>query len=112
MENASVDIHEIGDVFVAVMEIVGEHTGGGKEDQWAGGDRFRGIPDVGLIEGVVGATKLLDAEIVVVDETLEGFCATLHCSHFDTSAHAVKDHRDDGVVLFPEDGAILGVVVD
>ena len=41
---------------------------------------------------------------------VEGFCATLHCSHFDTSAHAVKDHRDDGVVLFPEDGAVFGVV--
>ena len=78
-----------------------------QEDVWRW---VRGIPNVGMEEGVVGTTKLLDAEVVVVDETLEGFCAILHCPHFDTAAHAVKNHRDDGVVLFPEDGAVFGVV--
>ena len=61
-------------------------------------------------EGVVGTTKLLDAEVVVVDETLEGFCAILHCPHFDTAAHAVKGHRDHGVAGLPADGAILCIV--
>ena len=101
---------KVGDVFVAVMEIVGEHTGGGKEDQWARGDRFRGIPDVGVEEGVIGATELLDAEVVVVDETLEGFRAILHRAHFDTAAHAVEGHRDHGVAGFPTDGAVFGIV--
>ena len=63
---------KVGDVFVAVMEIVGEHTGGGKEDQWAGGDGFCGIPNVGVEEGVIGAKELLDAEVVVVDKALKG----------------------------------------
>ena len=101
---------EVGDVFVAVMEIVGEHTGVGKEDKWAGGDGFRGIPDVGLKEGVSGATELLDAEVVVVDEALEGFLAILHRAHFDTAAHTVEGHRDHGATGLPADGAVLGVV--
>ena len=61
-------------------------------------------------EGVVGATELLDAEIVVVDETLEGFCAILHCPHFDAAAHAVEGHRDHGVAGLPADGAVFGIV--
>ena len=112
MENASVDIHEIGDVFVAVMEIVGEHTGGGKEDQWAGGDRFRGIPDVGLIEGVVGATKLLDAEVVVVDEALEKVGISRLGTHFNAAPHTVEGHGDHGVAGLPTDGAVFGIVDD
>ena len=101
---------EVGDVFVAVMEIVGEHTGVGKEDKWAGGDGFRGIPDVGLKEGVSGATELLDAEVVVVDEALEGFLAILHRAHFDTAAHTVEGHGDDRVAGLPADGAVFGIV--
>ena len=101
---------EVGDVFVAVMEIVGEHTGVGKEDKWAGGDGFRGIPNVGMEEGVVGTTKLLDAEVVVVDETLEGLFAILHRAHFDSAAHAVEGHRDHGVAGLPADGAVFGIV--
>ena len=101
---------EVGDVFVAVMEIVGEHTGVGKEDKWAGGDGFRGIPDVGLKEGVSGATELLDAEVVVVDEALEGFLAILHRAHFDTAAHTVEGHRDHGVAGLPANGAVFGIV--
>ena len=61
-------------------------------------------------EGVVGATELLDAEVVVVGETLKGFFAILHCAHFDTAAHAVKGHRDHGVAGLPADGAILCIV--
>ena len=110
MDNTSVNVHEVGDVFVAVVEIVGEHTGGGKEDEGAGGDGLGGIPDIGVEEGVVGATELLDAEIVVVDETLEGFCAILHCPHFDAAAHAVEGHRDHGVAGLPTNGAILCIV--
>ena len=96
--------YEVGDVFVAVVEIVGEHTGGWEENQRPGGDGFRGIPNVGVEEGVIGATELLDAEVVVVDETLEGFRAILHRAHFDTAAHAVEGHRDHGVTGFPADG--------
>ena len=94
VNNVSLSIHEIGDVFVAVVEVVGERGGGGKEDQWARGDRFRGVPDIGVEEGVVGTTKLLDTKIVVVDKALEGFFAILHRAHFDTSAHAVKGHSN------------------
>ena len=61
-------------------------------------------------EGVIGATELLDAEVVVVDEALEGFCAVLHRAHFDAAAHAVKSHRDHGVAGLPTNGAILGIV--
>ena len=68
MNNVSLSIHEIGDVFVAVVEIVGEHTGGWAENQRPGGDGFGGIPDVGVVKGVFGAPELLDAEVVAVDE--------------------------------------------
>ena len=80
-----------------------------QEDVWRW---VRGIPNVGMEEGVVGTTKLLDAEVVVVDETLEGFCAILHCPHFDAAAHAVEGHRDHGVAGLPADGAVFGVVND
>ena len=60
--------------------------------------------------GVVGTTKLLDAEVVVVDEALEGFCAILHRAHFDSAAHTVEGHRDHGVALRPTDGPVLCVV--
>ena len=103
---------EVGDVFVAVMEIVGEHTGVGKEDKWAGSDGFRGIPDVGLKEGVSGAPELLDTEIVVVDETLEGLFPILHRARFDTATEAVEGHGDDRVALRPADGPVLCVVDD
>ena len=92
------------------MEVIGFFTGGREKDERACGDGVRGIPNVGLKEGIFGAPELLDAEIVVVDETLEGFCATLHCSHFDTSAHAVEGHGDHGVAGFPTDWAVFGVV--
>ena len=78
-----------------------------QEDVWRW---VRGIPNVGMEEGVVGTTKLLDAEVVVVDEALEGFCAILHRAHFDSAAHAVKGHRDYGVALRPTDGPVLCVV--
>ena len=109
MDNASVNVHEVGDVLVTVVgveeieiPILGTH------DERARGDGFGGIPDVGVKEGIGGGTELLDAEIVVVDETLEGFCATLHCPHFDTAAHAVEGHGDHGVAGFPTDGTVLG----
>ena len=57
-------------------------------------------------KGVVCATELLDAEVVVVDEALEGFLAILHRAHFDTSAHTVEGHRDHGVSGLPADGAV------
>ena len=61
-------------------------------------------------EGVICATELLDAEVVVVDEALKRFCAILHRAHFDSAAHAVKSHRDHGVAGLPTNGAILGIV--
>ena len=63
-------------------------------------------------EGVIGATELLDAEVVVVDEALEGFRAILHRAHFDAAPHAIKGHGDDRVALRPADGAVFGVVDD
>ena len=96
--------YEVGDVFVAVVEIVGEHTGGWEENQRPGGDGFRGVPNVGVEEGVIGTTELLDAEVVVVDETLEGLFPALYCTHLHAAAHAVEGHRDHGVTGFPADG--------
>ena len=64
-----------------------------QEDVWRW---VRGVPDIGVEEGVVGATELLDAEVVVVDEALEGF--------------AVKGHGDHGVAGLPTDGAVFGIV--
>ena len=93
-----------------VVEVVGERGGGGKEDQWACGDGLRGVPDVGLEEGVIGAMELLDAEVVVVDEALEGFFAILHRTHFDAAAHAVEGHRDSSIAGLPTDGAVFGIV--
>ena len=78
-----------------------------QEDVWRW---VRGIPNVGMEEGVVGTTKLLDAEVVVVDEALEGFCAILHRAHFDAAAHAVEGHGDHGVAGLPTDGAVFGIV--
>ena len=53
-----------------------------------------------------------DAEVVVVDEALEGFCAILHRAHFDAAAHAVEGHRDHSVAGLPADGAVFGIVGD
>ena len=52
-------------------------------------------------EGVIGATELLDAEVVVVDEALEKVGISRQGAHFNAAAHAVKDHRDHGVALRP-----------
>ena len=46
MNSTSLNIHEVGDVFVAVVEVVGERGGGGEEDERAGGNGFRWIPHV------------------------------------------------------------------
>ena len=110
MYNVFLNIHEVGDVFVAVVEIVGNFAGCWEKDERACGDGFRGVPDIGVEEGVVGATELLDAEVVVVDEALKRFLAILHRAHFDTSAHTVKSHGDHGVAGLPPDGAVLGIV--
>ena len=63
-------------------------------------------------EGVVGTTKLLNAEVVVVDEALKRFYAILHCAHFDSAPHAVEGHGDHGVTGLPTDGAVFGIVND
>ena len=102
--------NEVGDVFVTVVENIGRFAGGGVGNKRTGGDGFRGIPNVGMEEGVVGTTKLLDAKVVVVDEALERFYAILHRAHFDTAAHAVEGHGDHGVAGFPANGAVFGVV--
>ena len=112
MENASVDIHEVGDIFVAIVEVVGERGGGGKENQRACGDGLGGIPDVGLIEGVVGAAELLNTEEVFVEKTLLKVGRRRNRAHGDAAAKAVEGHRDHGVAGFPADGAILGIVDD
>ncbi len=112
MNSTSLNIHEIGDIFVAIVEVVSNIVRDWAENQWSGGDGFGGIPGVGVIEGVVGATELLDAEVVVVDEALEGFCTILYRAHFDTAAHTVKGHGDHGVAGLPTDGAVFGIVGD
>ena len=63
--------NEVGDVFVTVVEVVGDFTHCGNENQGAGGDGFRGIPHIGVEEGIISTTELLDTKIVVVDEALE-----------------------------------------
>ncbi len=105
------NIHEVRDVFVAVMEIVGEHTGGWEENQRPGGEGFGGIPNVGMEEGVGGGAELLDTEVVVVDETLEEAGGGGLGAHFDTAAHAVEGHRDDSIAGLPTNGAIFGVIL-
>ena len=112
MNSTSLNIHEVGDVFVAVVEVVGGRGVGGKENQRARGDGFRWVPDIGVEEGVIGATELLDAEVVVVDEALEKVGISRLGAHFNAAAHAVESHGDYGVSLRPTDGAILGVVDD
>ena len=110
--NVSVNIHEVGDVFVAVVEVVGNFAGCWEKDERTGGDGLRGVPNVGVEEGVVCATELLDAEVVVVDEALESVGIGRLGAHFDAAAHAVKNHRDHGVALRPTDGPVFGVVND
>ena len=112
VNNASVNIHEVGDVFVAVVEIISNIVGGGEEDEGTGGDRFRGIPDVGVEESIICALELLDAEVVVVDKALERFYAILHRAHFNAATHAVEGHRDHSVAGLPADGAVFGIVGD
>ena len=103
---------KVGDVFVAVVEVVGNFAGGWEKDERTGGDGLRGVPNVGVEEGVIGATELLDAEVVVVGKALEGFCVILHCPHFDAATHAVKGHGDGGIAGLPTDGAVFGIVND
>ena len=110
MNNVSVNIHEVGGVFVAVVEVVGNFAGCWEKDKGAGGNGFRGIPNVGLEEGIFGTTELLDAEVVVVDEALKGFYALLHRTHFDAAPHTVEGHRNHGVAGLPADGSVFGVV--
>ena len=93
-------VDEVGDVLVAVVGVVGRDLPiGHLHHQRAGGDRFRGVPDIGVEEGVVGATELLDAKLVVVDETLKRFLSILHRAHFDTAAHAVEGHMLVGACI-------------
>ena len=103
---------KICDVFVSVVEVVGERGGGGKEDQWACGDGLRGIPHVGVEKHVVGAAKLLDAKVVVVDEALEEVGVGGLGAHLDAAAHAVKGHGDGGIAGLPTNGAVFGIVGD
>lgn len=112
MDNITREGHEVRNVFVAVVEVVGEDTGSGEENEGASGDGFGGIPDVGLGKGVGGGAELLDAEVVVVDEALEKVGIGRLGAHLDAAAHAVKGHGDHGVTGFPADGAVLGIVGD
>ena len=110
MNSTSLNIHEVGDVFVAVVEVVGGRGVGGKENQRARGDGFRWVPDIGVEEGVIGATELLDAEVVVVDEALEKVGISRLGAHFNAAAHAVEGHGDHGVAGLPTDRTVLCVV--
>ena len=110
MNNVSLSIHEVGDVFVAVVEVIREETRRRKEDQRTGGNGFGGIPHIGVEEGVVGATELRDAEEVLIEEALKRFYAILHCAHLDSAAHAVEGHGDHGVARLPADRAVFCVV--
>ena len=98
MDNASLNIHEVGDVFVTIVEVVGEDSRRRKEDEGSCGDRLGRIPNVGLEKGVFGATELLDAEEVFVKETLKRFCASLHRAHGDAAAKAVVDVDTGGII--------------
>ena len=112
MNGVSGDRDKVGDVFVAIVEVVGDFACGWLENKGARGDRLGWIPNIGLIEGVVCPVELLDAEVVVIDEALERFYAILHRAHFDTAAHAIKGHGDHGVTGLPADGAVFGIVGD
>ena len=112
MDNVAREGYEVGDIFVAVVEVASNIVGGGEEDQRACGDRLCGIPHVGVEEGVVGAPELLDAEVIVVGEALEKVGIGRLSAHFDTAAHAVKGHGDHGVARLPANGAVFGVVDD
>ena len=102
--------NEVGDVFVAVVEVVGDFTHCGNENQWTGGDGFRGIPHIGVEKGVGGGAELLDAEVVIVDEALEEVGGGGLGAHFDAAAHAVEGHRNHGIAGLPADGAVFGIV--
>ena len=112
MDNVAREGYEVGDIFVAVVEVASNIVGGGEEDQRACGDGFGGIPDVGVVKGVFGAPELLDAEVIVVGEALEKVGIGRLSAHFDTAAHAVKGHGDHGVARLPANGAVFGVVDD
>ncbi len=62
-------------------------------------------------ECIIYALELLDAEVVVVDKTLGGVFAILHCSHFDAAPHAVEGHGNHGIARLPADGAVFGVIL-
>ena len=110
MNSTSLNIHEVGDVFVTVVEVVGEYTGGWEENQRPGGDGLRGVPDVGLIRDVVDTAELLDAKEVFVEETLLKVGSRRNRAHGDATAQTIEDHRDFRVAGAPMDGAILGIV--
>ena len=113
MDDVFLDVHEVGDVFIAVVEVVGFFAGGREEDEGAGGDGFRGIPNVGLEESVICATELLDAEKVVVDKAeVRGDLIISHLLIVHAAAKTVKGHRDHGITGFPPNGAIFGVIND
>ena len=103
--------NEVGDVFVTIVEVVGRGRGGREEDERTGGDGFGGIPHIGVEEGVGGGAELLDAEVVVVNEALEGFCTILHCPHFNAATHTVEGHRDHGIAGLPADRTVFGVIL-
>lgn len=98
MDNVAREGYEVGDIFVAVVEVASNIVGGGEEDERVGGDGLRGVPDVRLEEGVIDATELLDAEEVFVKETLKRFCASLHRAHGDAAAKAVVDVDTGGII--------------
>ena len=82
------------------------------EDQRACGDGLGGIPHIGVEEGVISATELLDTEIVVINEALEEVGVGGVGAHFDTAAHTVEGHRDHDVAGLPTDGTVFGIVND
>ena len=103
-------VGEIGDVFVAVVEVVEGRVCGVAEDEGAGGDGLGRIPDVGLIGFLGGAAELLDAEEIFVDEALEEVGGGRDRTHCHAAAKAVEGHRDESVAGLPENGAVLGIV--
>ena len=106
------DGDDVGHILVAVVQEEGRALAVLSEAEGARGDGFRGVPDVGLEEGVISATELLDAEVVVVDEALESVGSGRLGAHFDAAAHAVEGHGDDRIALRPADGAVFGIVGD
>ena len=72
-EGAGVGVDNVGDVLVAIVEVL-EGTISCREmpHKRTGGEGLGGIPDELMLDASGQAVKLLDAQVSVVDELAEG----------------------------------------